>query len=98
MAIDNDLQQYGEELMRHKEGAMWRDVNGAPGTGAHYWVAHVDGLDICGKGVHLFVDEKRGTSAFLAFAPKDNPRIAIISYIKGSLNAGNETFSRNRSI
>ena len=131
MAIDEDLQRYGEELMQNKEGAllavdpstgailasvfradcadslsvielakkcmaegfpkvspeevegMWRDVNGAPGTGSRLWVAHVDGLDVCGKGVPISADEKSGVPVFLGFAPRDNPRIAILSYIKG---------------
>lgn len=131
MAIDEALQQYGEELMQNKEGAllamdpatgailasvfkadpadslrvialaerclaaivrddepeevegMWRDVNGAPGTGSRLWIAHVDGLDVCGKGVPISVDEESGVPVFLGFAPRDNPRIAILSYIKG---------------
>ena len=131
MAIDEALQQYGEELMQNKEGAllamdpatgavlagvfnldradslrvialaekflaaivrndepeevegMWRDVNGAPGTGSRLWIAHVDGLDVCGKGVPISADENSGVPVFLGFAPRDNPRIAILSYIKG---------------
>lgn len=62
---------------------MWRDVNGGVGTGARLWIAHVDGLDVCGKGVPISVDEKSGVPVFLGFAPRDNPRIAILSYIKG---------------
>ena len=89
VTIDEDLQQYGEEIMQNKEGAilavdpstgavlasvlktdsadslkilalvekcrqegfpnassdeveaMWQNVNGAPGTGARFWVVHV---------------------------------------------------------
>lgn len=135
VTIDEDLQQYGEEIMQNKEGAilavdpstgavlasvlktdstdslkilalvekyrlegfpnvssdeveaMWRDVNGAPGTGARFWVAHVDGLNICGKVMPITAKEFPGAPVFLAFAPKDNPRIAVLTSIKGSLNA-----------
>lgn len=131
MAIDEALQQYGEEMMRGKEGAilaidpttgavlasiftanhadsvrvielakkcmaegfprvspeevekMWWDVNGGVGVGARLWVAHVDGLDICGKGVPISVDESNDAPVFLGFAPREHPRIAVLSYIKG---------------
>ena len=134
VTIDEDLQQYGEEFMQNKEGAilavdpstgavlasvlktdsadslkilalvekyqlegfpnassdeveaMWRDVNGAPGTGARFWVAHVDGLNICGKVMPISANAYPGAPVFLAFAPKDNPRIAVLSSIRGSLN------------
>ena len=62
---------------------MWRDVNGAPGTGARLWVAHVDGLDICGKTEALYGDGAEGRPVFIGFAPRENPRIAILSYVKG---------------
>ena len=131
MAIDEALQQYGEELMQNKEGVllafdlstetvlvsifkadhsdslkvldlvkrcksegfpkaspdeletMWWNVNGGVGTGAYLWIAHVDGLDICGKGVSITADENNERPVFLGFAPKENPRIAVLSYIKG---------------
>ena len=131
MAIDEALQQYGEELMQNKEGAllavdpstgavlaevfnldyadslrvialaekclsaivrndapeeverMWRDVNEAPGTGSRLWVAHVDGLDVCGKSESLYGDAREGRPVFVGFAPGDYPRIAVLSYVKG---------------
>ena len=62
---------------------MWWDVNGGVGTGARLWVAHVDGLDICGKGVPVSAEENQEAPVFLGFAPRENPRIAILCYIKG---------------
>ncbi len=62
---------------------MWWDVNGGVGVGARLWVAHVDGLDICGKSVPVSVDESKEAPVFLGFAPREHPRIAILSYIKG---------------
>lgn len=62
---------------------MWWDVNGGVGVGARLWVAHVDGLEICGKGVPISVDESNDAPVFLGFAPREHPRIAVLSYIKG---------------
>ena len=55
---------------------MWRDVNSAPGTGGRAWIAHVDGLDVCGRVAEVAGDG--GTdSVFIGFAPMDAPQIAI---------------------
>lgn len=62
---------------------MWRDVNGAPGTGSRLWVAHADGLDICGRAESLDAAYPHERSAFIGFAPKDSPRIVVVSYVKG---------------
>lgn len=62
---------------------MWWNVNGGVGTGAYLWIAHVDGLDICGKGVSITADENPERPVFLGFAPRENPRIVVLSYIKG---------------
>ena len=70
---------------------MWRDVNGGVGTGARLWIAHVDGLDVCGKSESLYGDGREGRPVFVGFAPGDNPRIAILSYVRGRLLAA--TFS-----
>ena len=53
---------------------MWRDVNGPPGTGARAWIAHVDGLDVCGR---VSGEEDGPDSVFIGFAPMENPRIAV---------------------
>lgn len=62
---------------------MWRDVNGAPGTGSRLWVAHADGLDICGRAESLDAAHPNVRPAFIGFAPKDSPRIVVVSYVKG---------------
>ena len=62
---------------------MWWDVNGGVGVGARLWIAHVDGLDVCGKGIPISVDENHEAPVFLGFAPREHPRIAVLSYIKG---------------
>lgn len=132
MAIDEALQQYGEELMQNKEGAllavdptngsllagvfnmdradslrvigfaeeclsaivrnddpeevegMWLDVNRAPGTGARLWIAHVDGLDICGRGESIDATHPNERPVFIGFAPRESPRVMILSFVKGS--------------
>ncbi len=57
--------------------AMYKGVNES-GTGL---IAKVDGLDICGK---TGTAENRGAdhSTFVCFAPKDNPKIAVMAYIE----------------
>lgn len=59
------------------------------GTG---YVANVPGLDICGKTGTSQNSHGKDHSVFFAFAPKDNPKIAIAVYVEnggfGATNAG----------
>jgi penicillin-binding protein 2 len=62
---------------------MYRAVNGPDGGTAR--MAQVNGLDICGKTGTVQNPHGENHSAFIAFAPRDNPRIAIAVYVE---NAG----------
>ena len=61
---------------------MWRAVNSGPGMGGTAWIAHVDGLDICGKTGTAQNPRGADNSVFICFAPMDNPRIAIAAYVE----------------
>ena len=63
---------------------MWKAVN-AIGEGGTANVAHVDGLNICGKTGTAQNPHGKDNSVFICFAPMDNPRIAVAAYIE---NAG----------
>lgn len=63
---------------------MWKAVN-ALGEGGTANVAHVPGLDICGKTGTAQNPHGKDNSVFICFAPRDNPRIAVAAYIE---NAG----------
>ncbi|MEG2318821.1 MAG: penicillin-binding transpeptidase domain-containing protein, partial [Rikenellaceae bacterium] len=58
--------------------AMWKSVN-LEGTGA---LARVEGLDICGKTGTAQNSRGDDHSTFIAFAPKDNPKIAVSAYVE----------------
>ena len=60
---------------------MWRGVHVA-GTSR---MAFLPGLDVCGKTGTAQNPHGRDHSAFISFAPKDNPKIAISVYVE---NAG----------
>lgn len=64
---------------------MYRAVNGEPGSGSTARIAAVPGLDICGKTGTAQNPHGEDHSIFIAFAPKDNPKIAIAVYVE---NAG----------
>ena len=65
---------------------MWRVVNEAGGTGG---LARIEGIDVCGKTGT--VENYKGSvkqknhSVFIAFAPMENPEIAIAVFVE---NAG----------
>ena len=61
---------------------MWRAVNSGPGMGGTAWVAHVDGLDICGKTGTAQNPRGADNSVFICFAPMDKPKIAIAAYVE----------------
>lgn len=58
--------------------AMWHAVN-VSGTGV---MGKVEGLDICGKTGTAQNGVGQDHSTFLAFAPRDNPKIAISVYVE----------------
>ena len=67
---------------------MWLNVNGPAGSGSKAWVAHVDGLDICGEVRSPEGINGNYHSVFLGFAPKDNPQIAVVVFVEnGSYGA-----------
>lgn len=64
---------------------MYQAVNGEAGSGSTARIAAVPGLDICGKTGTAQNPHGADHSIFVAFAPKDNPKIAIAVYVE---NAG----------
>lgn len=58
--------------------AMWKGVN-VEGTGVR---GKVEGLDICGKTGTAQNSRGEDHSTFIAFAPKDNPKIAVCAYVE----------------
>ncbi len=58
---------------------MWGTVHREIGTAG---VAYVEGLDICGKTGTAQNPHGKDHSTFLAFAPKDEPKIAISVYVE----------------
>lgn len=61
---------------------MWRVVNQDAGTGRR---AQIDGVDVCGKTGTVQNPHGEDHSVFIAFAPKENPKIAIAVIVE---NAG----------
>ena len=61
---------------------MWRAVNSGAGMGGTAWVAHVDGLDICGKTGTAQNPRGADNSVFICFAPMDDPKIAVAVYVE----------------
>ena len=61
---------------------MWKAVNAPAGMGGTAHVAHVDGLEICGKTGTAQNPRGADNSVFICFAPKDNPKIAIAAYVE----------------
>ena len=66
-------------------GGMWRAVNGGPGAGGTAGLAAVPGLDICGKTGTAQNPHGADNSVFICFAPRENPKIAVVGYVE---NAG----------
>jgi cell division protein FtsI/penicillin-binding protein 2 len=61
---------------------MWLSTNSAPGEGGRGWIAHVDGLNVCGMPGKARNPYGEYNSVFIGFAPKNNPRIAIAVYVE----------------
>ncbi|MCG8412051.1 MAG: penicillin-binding protein 2 [Bacteroidales bacterium] len=57
-------------------------VNGAPGTGSTARLAQVPNVTVCGKTGTAQNPHGEDHSIFIAFAPKNNPKIAIAVYIE----------------
>lgn len=62
---------------------MYLAVNGGQGSTAR--IAAINGIEVCGKTGTSQNPHGKDHSVFIAFAPKDNPKIAIAVYIE---NAG----------
>ncbi len=61
---------------------MWRAVNSGAGMGGTAWVAHIDGIDVCGKTGTAQNPRGADNSVFICFAPMDDPKIAIAAYVE----------------
>ena len=90
-----DSLQSEEYLTRHETGikreyfdiaaqGMYDVVHVAGGTGRR---ARVDGLDVCGK-TGTAQNNRDDHSVFIAFAPKDNPKIALAVYVENARGGG----------
>ena len=57
-------------------------VNGEPGTGSTARTARVDSITVCGKTGTAENPHGKDHSIFIAFAPKEDPKIALAVYIE----------------
>lgn len=64
---------------------MYMAVNSRPGEGGTATRAKVEGLDICGKTGTAQNPHGKDNAVFICFAPRENPKIAVVVYIE---NAG----------
>ncbi|MBV9492074.1 MAG: penicillin-binding protein 2 [Verrucomicrobia bacterium] len=82
---DNDLTKDQIEMVRK---GMWRVVNDAGGTGAK---ARVAGITVAGKTgtAQFWRDGKKDNHTwFIAFAPYENPKIALAVLVQGAKAGG----------
>src|SRR5260370_3480175 len=82
---DNNLSKEEIELVRR---GMWRVVNDAGGTGSR---AKIPGVVVAGKtGTAQFWrdGQKDNHTWILAFAPYDNPNIAVAALVQGAQAVG----------
>ena len=61
---------------------MWMAVNADPGAGGTARIAHIEGLDVCGKTGTAQNPRGADNSVFICFAPMDHPKIAIAAYVE----------------
>lgn len=61
---------------------MYLVVNGEPGSGSTARNAKISGIDVCGKTGTAQNPHGKDHSIFIAFAPKEDPKIAIAVYIE----------------
>jgi len=64
---------------------MYDVVWEASGTG---WRARVPGIEVCGKTGTVENNGREDHSGFFAFAPKDNPQIALAVYVENAGGGG----------
>ncbi|NOY38535.1 MAG: penicillin-binding protein 2 [Chlorobi bacterium] len=57
-------------------------VNGEPGTGSTARIARIPDIRVCGKTGTAQNPHGKDHSIFMAFAPRDNPKIAISVYVE----------------
>ena len=62
---------------------MWLAVNAGWNSGGTASAAAVPGLDICGKTGTAQNPHGADNSVFICFAPKDDPKIAVVAYVEG---------------
>ena len=60
---------------------MWRVVNEDAGTAGR---ARIEGIEVCGKTGTVQNPHGKDHSVFIAFAPKENPKIAIAVIVENS--------------
>jgi penicillin-binding protein 2 len=75
--IDIDTANFGLVV----EG-MNMAVNGGWGSGSTASIAHLENILVCGKTGTAQNPHRKDHSVFIAFAPKDNPKIAISVYVE----------------
>ncbi len=63
-------------------------VNGSREDGATATLAKVEGLDICGKTGTIQNPQGENHVAFLGFAPRNNPKIVVATYLENSGGGG----------
>lgn len=61
---------------------MYRAVNSGFGSGGTASIAAVPGLEICGKTGTAQNPHGADHSVFMCFAPKDDPKIAVMAYVE----------------
>jgi len=69
----------------HVIEGMYLAVNGEPGSGSTARIAVIPDIEVCGKTGTSQNPHGKDHSVFVAFAPKDDPKIAIAVYVE---NAG----------
>ena len=53
-------------------------------TSGTAWSAYIEGIEVCGKTGTAQNPHGKDHSIFIAFAPRDNPKIAIAVYVENS--------------
>lgn len=72
--------QVDKEYFKPVVEGMYKVVQGGPGSTARN--VHVDSLEICGKTGTAENPHGEDHSIFIAFAPKDDPQIAVSVYVE----------------
>lgn len=67
---------------------MWEAVNADFGLGPTGWRARHPELEVCGKTGTAQNPHGKDHSVFIAFAPRDNPQIAIAVYVENAGGGG----------